>query len=966
MFQVSKISSVNATLSSSQAKILVFIDSGVEAPQFLAQGIIAEATAFILDSAQDGIKQITEILQDYPQVESIHLVSHGSPGSIQLGNTYLSLDTIAEYQQDLKSWNVPSLLIYGCNVAAGDAGAELLDKLHQLTGANIAASTHKIGQDGWKLESEVGQISVELAFNNQTQNQYLGNFGLTWDADNTLPNNSPNITGQYGLGINTNFLYATDSVGNIDIYQINSATGGLTYNSSFGEISPGNNLFGFPLDIDFFTTSVGQTKAFVPDRNRKRVAVLDVNSSTGALAWDNTNTLPVESPNINGQLGLEVNGNFLYVTDYDGHNIDIYQINGATGGLTYQSSFGSEGSGTNQFNRPLDIDFFTTAGGQTKAFVPDELNHRLVVLDVNSSTGALNWDTANTLSVDSPNITSQEGLKVNGNLLYVTDYGGNNIDVYQINNTTGGLTYKSSFGSTGSGVDRFQEPNGIGFFTTSVGQTKAFVPDASNRRIVALDVTSDNVNVPPAAPIERVSVASDGTQGNNYSYYPSISGDGRYVTFNSNASNLVAGDTNDTFDVFVYDRQLDTTERVSVSSDGTQGNNYSYYPSISGNGRYVTFGSNASNLVPGDTNNSSDVFVYDRQLDTTERVSVSSDGTQGDSDFFDSSISGDGRYVTFASNASNLVAGDTNDTFDVFVHDRQLDTTERVSVSSDGTQGNEISSKPSISGDGRYVTFASNASNLVAGDTNDTFDVFVYDRQLDTTERLSVSSDGTQSNYGAGSASISGDGRYVTFQSFSSNLVAGDTNNVTDVFVVENPPLVAKADSNTTNEDNILTVAAPGVLSNDSGDGITVTTSDTTSAQGATVVVNPNGSYSYDPRAVEVIQALGAGGTLSDTFNYAIASSSGATASAQVTINLTGVNDAPLVATPIPNQIANNTNAFSLDVSSNFKDADASDQPNFSATGLPVGLSISPEGLISGQTQANGAYNVMRRCWIEV
>jgi hypothetical protein len=439
MLKVSKISSASATLSRTQGNILVFIDGGVSSPQFLAQGIIDGATAFILDSAQDGIKQITEILQNYSDVESIHLVSHASPGSIQLGNTYLSLDTITEYQQDLEHWHTQSLLIYGCNVAAGDAGAELLEKLHQLTGANIAASKNKIGQEGWQLESEVGQISVELAFTSETQNQYLGSFGLTWDAANTL-NNSGEITTQGGLQRFGNFLYVTDYAGgNIDIYQINNATGGLTYNSSFGTSGSGSNQFNWLLGIDFFTTKGGQTKAFVPDFNNKRIVVLDVNSTTGALNWDTANTLPNNSSNISGQFELKVNGNLLYVTDWSGNNIDIYQIDNATGGLTYNSSFGSRGSGANQFNRLIDLDFFTTTGGQTKAFVPDNDNRRIVALDVNSTTGALTWDATNTLN-DSGEITGQYGLEINGNLLYVTDSEGNNIDIYQINGATGGLT----------------------------------------------------------------------------------------------------------------------------------------------------------------------------------------------------------------------------------------------------------------------------------------------------------------------------------------------------------------------------------------------------------------------------------------------------------------------------------------------------------------------------------------------
>ena len=141
----------------------------------------------------------------------------------------------------------------------------------------------------------------------------------------------------------------------------------------------------------------------------------------------------------------------------------------------------------------------------------------------------------------------------------------------------------------------------------------------------------------------------------------SISADGRYVAFISDASNLVPGDTNGVTDIFVYDRQTGTIERVSVAADGTQGNGGSCQPSISADGRYVAFSSYASNLVPGDTNGISDVFVYDRQTDTIERVSVAADGTQGNSySWQPASISADGRYVAFSSFASNLVPGDTN------------------------------------------------------------------------------------------------------------------------------------------------------------------------------------------------------------------------------------------------------------------------------------------------------------------
>jgi Tol biopolymer transport system component len=284
---------------------------------------------------------------------------------------------------------------------------------------------------------------------------------------------------------------------------------------------------------------------------------------------------------------------------------------------------------------------------------------------------------------------------------------------------------------------------------------------------------------------ELVSVSSSGVQGNGSSYSPSISADGRYVAFYSLASNLVTADTNLYEDVFVRDRQAGTTERVSVSSAGAQGNSSSYTPSISADGRYVAFRSYATNLVSGNVNGYSDIFVRDRQTGTTTRVSVANAGYEGNNDSSSPSISADGRYVAFASLASNLVsgAGDTNGVEDIFVRDRQTGTTERVSVSSAGTQGNGASSSPSISADGRYVAFYSLASNLVSGDTNGTFDIFVRDRQTGTTELVSVSSSGVQGNSASSSPSISADGRYVAFYSPASNLVSGDTNGSADIFV---------------------------------------------------------------------------------------------------------------------------------------------------------------------------------------
>jgi Tol biopolymer transport system component len=288
----------------------------------------------------------------------------------------------------------------------------------------------------------------------------------------------------------------------------------------------------------------------------------------------------------------------------------------------------------------------------------------------------------------------------------------------------------------------------------------------------------------------RVSVAGDGSQGNNgaSASAPAISADGRYVAFSSYASNLVSGDTNGAEDVFVHDRETGATERVSVAADGSETGRFtsSSAPSLSADGRYVAFTSGGSNLVPGDGNNSQDVFVRDRIERSIERVSVAGDGTEGNNFSSETAISADGRYVAFGSFSSNLVPGDRNNAADIFVRDRATGTTERVSVASDESEGNGFTSGPALSADGRYAGFASGATNLVEEDTNEGWDLFLRDRERGATERVSVAADGNEANDGSLTASaIGGNGRYVAFASSASNLVAGDTNGQTDVFVRE-------------------------------------------------------------------------------------------------------------------------------------------------------------------------------------
>lgn len=414
------------------------------------------------------------------------------------------------------------------------------------------------------------------------------------------------------------------------------------------------------------------------------------------------------------------------------------------------------------------------------------------------------------------------------------------------------------------------------------------------------------------AQIERVSVASDGSQADNGSYQAVISDDGSVIAFRSSATNLIAGDTNAWPDIFLRDLVAGTTERISLTTGGGQVSSYSKAPSISSDGQIIAFEgrsggittvqvfdrttgtvadplpdtfsgtatepaqarvdpavsgdgrlfvfattSTLANLFPAsirpvttDSDTTPDIYLYD--LDTTptprvERVSNLSDsneinadnrnpapsetgqyvvfesfsdqlnndsnsegdillkdrnsgllqlvsvtpaGVSGNAASLEGAVSDDGNVVAFRSDASDLVTGDTNDRLDIFVRDISAETTVRVSVASDGTQANQNSLEPDISGDGRFVVFRSNATNLVPDDSNERPDVFVHDRMTGTTARVGQPP-GDEADGGSANPAISGDGQWIVFESDASNLVTGDTNEARDIFRAPNPLFTA-------------------------------------------------------------------------------------------------------------------------------------------------------------------------------
>ncbi|BCJ49983.1 hypothetical protein Asp14428_14580 [Actinoplanes sp. NBRC 14428] len=281
-----------------------------------------------------------------------------------------------------------------------------------------------------------------------------------------------------------------------------------------------------------------------------------------------------------------------------------------------------------------------------------------------------------------------------------------------------------------------------------------------------------------------ISVSSTGTPADSSSYGNAVSADGRYVMVTSLASNLVPGGAGDNvFQVYVRDLWRRTTSRVSESGTGVPANGSTYGNAMSPDGRYLVLASDATNLVPGDRNDATDVFLRDRSRNTIDRVNVSTGSAEANADTYEVAVSADGRYVAFTSDATNLVPGDTNGTTDVFLRDRARHTTSRVSLSGDDRQADAGSRHVSLSADGRYVAFTSDAANLVPGDTNGNSDVFLRDRARNSTERVSVSAVPAQAIGDSYDTSISSDGRYVAFTSDAANLVPADTNGNSDVFV---------------------------------------------------------------------------------------------------------------------------------------------------------------------------------------
>lgn len=323
------------------------------------------------------------------------------------------------------------------------------------------------------------------------------------------------------------------------------------------------------------------------------------------------------------------------------------------------------------------------------------------------------------------------------------------------------------------GVDAFVVTNQL---STSITNSEEQVQDSEGG--IASGIC------PQTTSVSAVSRNPDGTSGGNNNSYPrAMTPDARWILFHSDANNLVVGDTNNSQDVFLFNRILCDTTRISMAYDGTQANGNSVAGGISADGRFIVYASFASNIVPNDTNDRSDIFLYDRQAGTTTLISLNQAGQQGNQNSVSPIISDDGRYIAFSSQATNLIPTDTSHLDDVYLYDRQLNHLELISISLSGSGGNGGSSPSDVSTDGRYILFTSSASNLHSNDTSNDADIYLRDRQLNLTILVSVNNTGQKGNSYSRYASMSDDGRYIAFESSASNLVVPDTNALSDIFL---------------------------------------------------------------------------------------------------------------------------------------------------------------------------------------
>jgi Tol biopolymer transport system component len=350
-------------------------------------------------------------------------------------------------------------------------------------------------------------------------------------------------------------------------------------------------------------------------------------------------------------------------------------------------------------------------------------------------------------------------------------------DVFRRDRVTGATALVSATPAGASGDDASSWPR-----ISPDGRFVAFPSDATN--LVSPPSTGTSLFLRDVAEGKTVRFPPtvDGKPINDFFEGPhAVSNGGRFVLFDSNASNLVRGETNGVNDAFLYNSRTGRVIRVSVGPNG-QGNGDSGGGAMSSDGRFVAFWSRATNLVPGDTNGEGDAYSRDRRLGTVTKVSLGSNGEQGNDNSADPAVSDDGRFVAFLSYADNLVPGDTDGSQDLFLRDLKAKTTVNLTPGDLVPGESQRGLRVPISADGRYVSLHTDAA-LAPADTNGSDDAYLYDRLSQGYILVSVGHQGQLGNEGSFAARVAANGSTVAFESSASNLVPRDRNGHGDCFL---------------------------------------------------------------------------------------------------------------------------------------------------------------------------------------
>ena len=796
--------------SSSTPRSLVFVDSGViDATSLLAHS--APGTeVFYLNAIEDAVTQITRTLLNYSGLSSLHILSHGTSGGLTFAQGSLTAENLGQYTNQIKSWSQAlstgaDILLYGCDVAGGVAGAAFIRELAQLSHADIAASTNITGAGGdWILEATTGIIESALISDATGRSQYR------YSLDSTVQ-----------LLSNSNSLLASDAVGG-DLGDRSVSADGrfVVFTSAASTLVPGDTN--------------GKKDVFLYDRNATTNAITLISHVTGVLGQPSNGDSTSASISADGNFVIfSSTGSNLTADLKTGSANDLFRWNRNTGAIDLISKVTAGTGNGNTVNAVI------SGNGSTIAFISTATNLTGAIVDDNNAADIFLWTvgTGQVTLIDKNNGTIGErgvgdNLDISNNGRFVAFNSRSQMngldnnsfnDIYVYDGTAQTLDLVSTDGSGTNSATTSVSPSVRYDETTKIlrvlfsSEDRLTANDASfSEDIYLAEKNFTNPNNLDYAPLRLISRTAGTTNGDNSSSGAVFSGDGRYVAFTSKATNLVAGDTNGVQDVFLYDlNALDPSTAIQLisrnSTGGALGDGDSRNISINDDGSIVAFTSIAKNLVNGvianDVNaQGEDVFAYDRNANTLTLVTrkagaitsatLPNGGTFGGRSLSRPVVAGASKTIVYANDAIDLVLRDSNEKNDIFAFDLTtsantlLTKVQSNQTSGTGVGNSTLQSAGSVSRDGRYAVFTSVVNSLVANDGNAAADIFIRDTTLPITDPgalklVSRTVAGASGNQASSQPFISANGKYVVFTSVASDLVAADTNTQQDVFLYD-------------------------------------------------------------------------------------------------------------------------------------------------------------------------------------